>query len=185
MGANVAAPAASGIPSTHDPRRPRVLSHARAMLTGAPVIADGVSFPGDQVGFVRAAFWAVGIDLFDRDIAADATADSLQILYRTAAARQWLHAESPRPGDLVFFDPNDRGNALYPAQVAIVETIATDGTFTALGSFRNGPDRITLNLRTPDIQTASDGRRLNDLLAGDSTLTAAQLFRSFANPLAP
>jgi len=72
-----------------------------------------------------------------------------------------LHAESPRPGDLVFFDPNDRGNALYPAQVAIVETIATDGTFTALAHFATArPDHLEpAHARHPDRERRPTAQR--------------------------
>ena len=155
---------------------------AQELLKGAPLIARGVEFPPDAIGFVRACFWQVGIDLYDAVATADPAADGMQVLYHSAANRGWLHAESPAPGDLVFFDPNDRDTALYPTQVAIIESVGADGTLTAVGAFLRGPERVSLNLREPDQAFAADGRRINDLLTGETTLTAAQLFRSFADP---
>jgi hypothetical protein len=165
-----------------DDRRSEIVRCAQGLLSGAPLKSRGIDFPPDAVGFVRACYWQVEIDLYDATEAADTTADGMQILYRSAASRGWLHTEPPRPGDLVFFDPNDRGNALIPTQVAIIEKLGADGTLSVLGAFVHGPERVSLNLRQPDVTTTTDGRRINDLLSGEATLTAAQLFRSFADP---
>jgi hypothetical protein len=167
--------------SDDDPRS-RVVRFAQEILRGAPLKARGVDFPPDPVGFVRACFWHEALELYDPRIAATPAAEAMQTLYRSAAERGWLHTESPQPGDLIFFDPNDRNTALYPTQVAIIETLDVDGTITAIGAFAQGPERVRLNLRDPDNTTAADGRQINDLLAGDATLTAAQLFRAFADP---
>ena len=172
---------ATGTPA-HDPRRAEVVRCAQSLLAGAPLKARGIDFPADAVGFVRACYWQVEIDLYDATVAADPAADAMQILFRSAAARSWLHTEPPQPGDLVFFDPNDRGSALFPSQVAIIEALGADGTLTAVGAFVHGPARVSLNLREPETTLTSDGRRINDLLSGEATLTAAQLFRSFADP---
>lgn len=156
--------------------REAVVRRARAILRGAQPQVAGFTFPKDPVGCARAAFWEAGIELLDPKVAADQTAGAMEVLFRSAAVQQWLHQETPRAGDLVFFDPNQRGTALYPAQVAVVETVAADGTVRVIGCFAGGPTRVTLNLRDPSSQEK------NDLLQGTEAATTAQLFRSFANP---
>ncbi|MBI5507573.1 MAG: CHAP domain-containing protein [Deltaproteobacteria bacterium] len=163
-------------------RRDDTVDYARQRLAGAPLVARGVEFSGDAVGFVRAAFWQAGIDLVDAGVAADPSADSMSILYRSVAKRGWLHNQTPRKGDLIFFDADDRGAALAPAQVAIVEGIADDGTLTVVGAFAAGPARIHVNLRQPETTTTADGAKLNDLLNGGRPVAAGALFRAFADP---
>jgi hypothetical protein len=153
-----------------------VVHRARAILRGAEPVVGGFTFPKNPVGCARAAFWEAEIELLDPEIAADKKASDLEILFRSAAVQQWLHQQTPRPGDLVFFDPNRSGTALYPAQVAVVESVAGNGTVRAIGCFAGGPTRVSLNLREPA------SRELNDLLQGNEPATTAQLFRSFASP---
>jgi hypothetical protein len=143
--------------------RDTIVQQARRYLEGAPLVANGYTFDPDPVGFARAACWAAGIELFDETVAADPEADGMQILFRSAAERGRVHRETPRPGDLVFFDADETGTALYPAGVALVESVATDGTITAIGRFAGGPERVSMNLRSDN--------------AG-----MARLYRAFATP---
>ena len=156
-----------------------VVKQARRYLAGAPLTAKGFSFEPDPIGFVRAAFWAAGIDLYDAQVAEDAKADGMAILFRSTSVRSELHRQLPRPGDLVFLDGRPRQTDLYPSGVAVVERVDGSGTVVAIGSFAKGPTRIALNLREPE---AGGGR--NDLLARDNApaLPAGVLFRSFADP---
>ncbi len=162
--------------------RDRVVAHARSLADGAPLTARGIAFDPDPVGFVRAAFWAAGIELFDAEVCADQAADAMQVLYRSTARRGRLHQASPAAGDLVFWDATPGATALYPAQVALVERVEQDGTVVALGLFADGPTRVRMNLRHPDLASAPDGRRLNDQAAAGRPLPLAHLFRSFADP---
>jgi hypothetical protein len=161
-------------------RRGRVVTRARELVNGAPFTAGELSFSSDPVGFARASFWAADIDLFDADIASDPEAHGVEILFRSAAARDGLHKHTPRPGDLVFLDADGRGSALYPTAVAVVEEALEDGTLLVLGVFADGPARITMNLRAPDRVRRDDGVVVNDLVG--SGVAVAQLFRSFADP---
>lgn len=165
-------------------RRAVVVARARSLLSGGAPSTGGVTFGADPVGCVRAAYWAAKLDLVDPEIAADQNAHGMEILFRSAAIRRWLHKETPRPGDLVFFDKDQREKALYPTQAAIVDAVGNDGTVTAVGCFGGGPARIALNLREPSAEIGSNGRRVNAVLAGDETGTAAELFRTFADPFA-
>ncbi len=156
--------------------RNSVLAKARAYLAGAPLVAGGLHFSNDPVGFVRAAFWSAGIDLFDTSVALDPEADGMEILFRSASRHGLLHHEQPHVGDLVFFDADSHQDNSYPAQVAVVESIGADGTIIAIGHFASGVRRVRLNLR----QTSSSSA--NSVLAAKQPQPAAALFRSFADP---
>lgn len=176
---------ANPAPAPSQSPRQQVLEAARAYLGGAPLRAGGYDFPPDPVGFVRAAYWQAGVDLFTQD-AAEAGGDGLSILYRSADVRGDLHRDPPEPGDLVFLgrEPGQSGSL---GAVAIVERVDRDGTITAIGSFHGGPRRVKLNLRQPEREVGEDGGRINDALAeapsGQGSTPAGRLFRSFAAPL--
>lgn len=157
-----------------DDRRRVVVTQARAFTQGAPLTVNNTAFEPDPVGFVRAAYWAAGVDLFDSDVYADTEATGMDVLWRTLAKHNGLHDAQPKQGDLVFFD-TPSGEAKAPAQVGIVEAIGADGTLTILGVFANGPARIHMNLR--------HGTNKNDTLGNaQSRARAADLFKSFADP---
>jgi hypothetical protein len=162
--------------------RQTAVAKARAFVQGAPVAARGYSFSSDPVGFVRAAYWQAGVELFDSRVAAGQGAGGMEILFRSAARHGRLHRQTPRVGDLVFFDADTRGSDLYPVQVGLVEQVSADGTITVLGAFRDGPARIRMNLRRPRRRATDDGTPVNDLLRGRQKSPAAEMFRSFARP---
>lgn len=168
--------------SALDPQRQTVLSTVKRFMSGAPLQVDAYQFDSNPVGFVRAAFWSVPIELFNPDLTKRSDVDGMQVLYRSAALRKVLHYKTPQPGDLVFFDHNTRKGQLFPTQVAIVEHVATDGTVTAAGVFANGPTRVKMNLRYPKQTQAADGQVQNDVITLDTPVPLAQLFRAFANP---
>ncbi|MEE8409457.1 MAG: hypothetical protein V3T05_07625 [Myxococcota bacterium] len=166
--------------------RAAVVARARALLNGldhGEPSTGGITFGADPVGCVQAAYWAAELDLVDPKIAADETAHGMEILFRSAAVRRWLHKQTPKPGDLVFFDRDRRESALYPSQAAVVDAVRDDGTVSAVGCFADGPARVALNLREPS-RAKADDRRINDVLSGAESGTAAQLFRAFADPFA-
>lgn len=162
--------------------RQTIVEQARQLLSGGPPVVRGLTFESDPVGFVRAAYWAAELDLFAPGPAANPSAHGMEILFRSAAERECLHYTVPSPGDLVFLDATGRRTELYPAQVAIVERVDADGTITALGAFKDGPRRVTMNLRRPDVTLDAAGARLNDLLDGKESATVARVFRAFADP---
>lgn len=154
--------------------REKTVAQARRQLAGTPYAVDRWTFEPDPVGFVRAALWAAGIEVVDASLAhAEPEADGMQLLFRSAADRGELHRHHPNPGDLVFFDAAPQAQALYPAQVAIVEGVDAQGTISALGHFANGPRRVRLNLRQAPP---------NDWVRGSATVPAGDVFRAFANP---
>ena len=171
---------ANNSPAASESSRQAAVYQAQRFLSGAPLRAGDYDFEPTPVGFVRAAYWSVGVDLFQRGV--DGT-DGMEILYRSAAERRSLHRDEPRPGDLVFFDADRSGKGDQPPRgVAVVEEVRNDGTVIAIGSFARGPRRIALNLEHPSAEQGSAGERLNDRLRGRTDATTAQLFRSFADP---
>ena len=170
-----------------DPRR-AVVGQAARYLGGAPLVAGGLEFEPDPVGFVRAAYWSAGIDLFDPDLAAALESagsewDGMELLYRSVAARGGLHHQQPRPGDLAFFDAEPGSRATVPRGVAVVERIEADGTLTVIGSFAAGPRRVVLNLRRPDQRATGSGKHTNDEIAAPAgAVSAAAVLRAFGDP---
>lgn len=161
--------------------RQRVVEAARSFLKSNAPVAHGLTFESDPLGFVRASFWAAGIDLFDKSVASDEAAHGMQILYISTKSRKIFHRRLPRPGDIVFFNMSGKAQP-YPTQVAIVETVESDGTVRALGRFANGPKRIAMNLTSPSSEKDKDGKVLNDRLGHKQGALAAQLFTTYADP---
>jgi surface antigen len=97
----------------------------------------------------------------------------------------------PSPGDIAFFDDTyDRNHNRRRdddlTHVAVVESVASDGTITLVHKGGRGVMRIEMNLRRPDERRDADGRELNDHLRaskdkdGGPTLSG-QLWRAFGS----
>ena len=126
-------------------QRAVAVSSAQKLLQGK-IQAAGLLFEPDPIGFVRAAWWEAGIDLFSERGFHDAEMNGMEVLYRAATARNGLFKKQPQPGDLIFLgNPRSEQNPV-PSQVALVEFIDAEGTVYALGRFAEGPGRIRLNL---------------------------------------
>lgn len=132
-------------------------------LTRAPLRVRGVEFDADPVGYLRAAYWTAGIDLFDHDVATDPTADGWSVIERSARLRGQLHRVTPRPGDLALF--RAANGRLFMA--AIVTDVADDGV-ELRGWFSLGPDdaRIGVGDETRVDERLSSGTTLRSALAG-------------------
>jgi len=162
--------------------RQKVVDQARRETACDKLTVASLHFDCDQVGFVRAAFWAAPIDLFAPEVASDQSLDGIAILFRTAGVRHALHQETPRIGDLVFFDRDGTAADLYPTQVGIVDGMQGDGTAAVIGWFAAGPRHIVMNVRQPDEAARDDGTEINTRLADAAESTAGRLVRAFANP---
>ena len=147
----------------------------------APLLVNGLKFEPDPVGFVRAAWWSAGHDLYIRQAFEDPDAHGLQVLHSSAKFRRALFKSQPKPGDLVFFGQTQRDKTEL-TQVALVETVDADGTVHVLGRFSKGPRRIALNLRLPDQEKNQEGKTLNDTLGSTSGTPAGTLFVTYARP---
>ena len=161
--------------------RQQVVAAARTFLDGQVPTARGYKFESDPIGFVRAAFWTEGIELFATDLANEKAAHGMQLLYESAKQKKNLHQRRPRPGDLIFFSVSAKAQP-YPTQVAVVEKIRDDGTIMAIGRFANGPQRIAINRQSKTKEKNAKGVQINDLIGYTEGTPAAQLFTTFANP---
>ena len=165
----------------HSPQLQRVVAvEAGRKLLSGPLQSGGLMFEPDPIGFVRAAWWAAGVDLYTAKNFNDPEMHGLEILYRSASNRQGLFQRGPRPGDLVFLGrPKTPDNPL-PEQVALVESIFEDGTVVALGRFADGPGRVYLNLSAQSKNSKVQGARKKDGV--QSQIPLHHLFWAFALP---
>jgi len=147
-------------PST-DPVQ-RMLTAARAEL-GKPGGREGI----DCSTFVRAAYFAAGVDLYSEASPRD---NGVQAMRRYVRRHGRLHRRRlPAPGDLVFFDNSyDRNrNRLLDdrlTHVGIVEAVLADGTALVLHSTNHGVVREPMNLRRPHARTIAGGEPINAVL---------------------
>jgi peptidoglycan DL-endopeptidase CwlO len=140
----------------------RMLSAARADL-GKRGGREGV----DCSTFVRAAYFAAGVDLY---AGASPRDNGVQAIRRYVRRHGRLHRNRhPAPGDLVFFDNSyDRNrNRLLDdrlTHVGIVEEVLPDGTTLVLHSTNHGVVREPMNLRRPHSSTGAGGEPINAVL---------------------
>src|SRR5690349_8543217 len=66
--------------------RQRVVATARQLLTRSEYRIGDYVFAADQIGFVRAAFWAAGKELINNNIAKDTQLSDMTLLFRSVAA---------------------------------------------------------------------------------------------------
>lgn len=157
--------------------RTKVLAAARSFVAGKALVVGGYRFPTDPIGFVRAAYYSAEIDLFDAQVAEDASLSGSMVVYASAKSREQLHQHSPKPGDLLFLKMPGAKTLSY--QLAIIETLEGDGSMTAMGVFKAGPQRMVMNLRQPN-----DAARNTTFTTPSGEMPAAALFQSFADPFA-
>jgi hypothetical protein len=160
-------------------------------LVGVPLRTSAPDLPDDCTGLVRAAWRVVDLPLL-----ADAErGDSgVQALWRFAERRQAVLSPCDlgvqagcvaregavlEPGDILFFrETYDRNrDGVFNdglTHVAIVETVADDGTVTYVHRGGSGVARARLNLLHP-LEHASSGTTLNDYLRPRSRLSEAVL----------
>ena len=159
----------------------RIAVEAAKSFLAAPLLAHGLRFEPDPVGFVRAAWWNAGYDLYTPQAFANLDSSGLDILYNSAKTRRALFKTSPQPGDLVFFGMSNKEKTELK-QVALVELVDADGTVHALGRFSKGPRRIALNLRDPKKEKTEAGKTINDTLGATDGQPAGMLFLTYARP---
>lgn len=181
-------PIQSGIKNSYSHQRQKVVLKARQLIqTGGSFKSGGFTFQRDAVGFIQAAYWHAGIDVFDPQLALNPDLSGTALVFNTALKRRQLFKKLPRPGDIVFFRNSyaSKNRGLPPKQIAIVESINSNLTATALGVFSNGPKRIVLNLTQKKRDYAADGKRINDRLSSikeEKGESAGLLLQQFANP---
>lgn len=176
-------------PPARQARRRRGRSQGEAVAQGAAELlgkrkmtGGGQSFRYDCSGMVAAAHARAGTDL----------SGSSRNLFDQSRQAGVLHRKKvPHPGDVAFFDDTyDRNNNRRRdddlTHVAVVESVAGDGTITLVHKGSKGVVRIEMNLKRPHDRRDEAGRELNDHLRAASardngpTLTA-ELWRAFGS----
>ena len=145
-------------------------------------MVHGETYRYDCSGLVEAAHAGAHMDL----------RGSSRSMYDLARREGLLHKRKmPSVGDIAFFDDTyDRNRNRRRdddlTHVAIVESVASDGTITLVHKGGRGVMRIEMNLRRPDERRDEHGRELNDHLRatsdkdGGPTLSG-QLWRAFGS----
>jgi len=144
------------------PKRQTIVTTAKQILKTRNFNVGEFHFDENPIGFVRACYWAAGIELYDPRIRSK---NGLEILYRSVSLKSFLHYTSAFPGDLIFFDTSQT-KATYPGFVAIVEKADKDKPITVIGYFGNGLKRVQLDFRNPKNSEKVEGRdaRLGELI---------------------
>jgi peptidoglycan DL-endopeptidase CwlO len=165
-----------------DARGREVARTAASLIDHRRLLVRGESYRYDCSGLVEAAHAGARIDL----------RGSSKDLYDQARSEGLLHKRKiPSPGDIAFFDDTyDRNHNRRRdddlTHVAVVESVAADGTITLVHKGGRGVTRIEMNLRRPGDRRDADGRELNDYLRsskdkdGGPTLSG-ELWRAFGS----
>jgi hypothetical protein len=177
--------------------RPYTVSEAQNLITsGGPTLVgkkvlsvNGVTYPNDCTGLVRAAYAFASIDLAQRF--GRYQGNGVRRLYMTLRDERLLYAvHHPMPGDIVFWDNtydangNGRPDDML-THVGVVISAEPDGSIRYLHyNYRLGPVLDHMNLTLPEVDTSSAGSPVNShLRMGGSPkyegTNAAQLFRVF------
>lgn len=173
-----------------EPGRGRLIAARASRLVGTRNIRRVYRrLPDDCSGLVRAAYEGAGIDLVSHGF--ERGENAVSAIYRRAEERGAIHRRRPRPGDLVFFretyDRNrdgKRNDGL--THIAVVEKVDRDGTVTFVHRGSRGVSRSLMNLRSPRVHRAEDGRVINDYIRAASKRSRAwlsgELFIAYASP---
>lgn len=161
----------------------RIAARARKLVGVSSLRRVSSRYPDDCTGLVRVAAEPEGVVLFDDN--ARASDNGVTAIWRRARAAGALHKRRPRPGDLVFFretyDRNRDGRRNDGlTHIAVVESVAPDGTVTFVHRGGKGVSRSRMNLKAP-----RDKKR-NDYLRSADRRTRAyltgELFAVYASP---
>ena len=168
-----------GLRDSTELQRMVAVESAQQLLNGK-LEAAGLLFEPDPIGFVRAAWWQAGIDLFSAQDFRNSELSGMEILYRSATQRRGLFQKQPRPGDLIFLGPPHSAEQKMPTQVALVEFIDLNGTVYALGRFAEGPTRIRIDLKHDANNSEAIVRSVTGATATKTSVN--RLFWAFALP---
>jgi len=156
--------------------RKNILGAAQEFMDGKNPKANGYIFEANPIGFVRAAYWQAGIDLFDENLYEQKSLKGMEILYRSTKVRRSFHRNTPQPADLVFFAEKVSASQKMH-QVGLVETVEKNGLVGVVGYFLGGPKRITF--KWPVTKNVSQ----DDILGKINSFPAGKLVMQFARPL--
>ena len=148
----------------------KAIARTATRLVGARTIEhDGRHIAYDCAGVTRAIYLEHGIDLYDGGNH-QPTVNGVRLIHTHIRQYGRLH-QGPvvNPGDLVFFDNTwDRnGDGLVNdplTHVGVVEQVEEDGTVVFISRVAEAVQRYRMNLTSPHIHKAEDGRIINDYM---------------------
>ena len=169
-------------------QREHIVRLAQSLLGRTTHVVGGTRYPNDCSGFVLATYSATPLHL---RAVAEAGDNMVTTLYRHAWAYGKVYNDrAPAPGDLVFFrdtyDANGDGQlADGLTHVGVVEAVESNDTVVFIHRAASGVVRGRLNIYSPHMARAEDGRVLNDMLRtasskGRSALTG-ELFVAYGS----
>lgn len=155
-----------------------VLEAARSQVGRTRVEVNGRAFHDDCSGFVRAAFSAIGVDVFALSPEMP-DANGVTLIRAFVDRYGALHEGAlPTPGDVVFFnntwDRNHDGrldDAL--THVGLVDEVLPDGTFLVIHRSNRGVVRDPMNVLHPGEHRDEAGREINAYLRPKTRRDAA------------
>lgn len=176
---------------TPEPSRVRdtIVSGGLSLVGMETLVVQGVTYPSDCTGLVRAAYAFAEIDLAHRF--GQYEGNGVRRIYLTLHDQGLLYATSyPVPGDIIFWDNTWDANENKEADdelthLGLVVAAEPDGSISYLHyHFRLGPTVEAMNLLMPDLDIAKDGSPVNAALRMRGSppgpgSNAAQLFRGF------
>lgn len=171
----VAAVSRPAVPATPD-YRTRAVANGRAILSGTAAKPKRQ----DCSGFVTAAYERAGLALAISPESQKGTTSMAEMLYRTAKADGRTHDETPQPGDLVFYRNTFGKIDGRITHVAMVESVATDGTVTVIHNIGGRYRRSPMNLADPH-EPLKNGYFRKKQTANEPVL-AGELFVAYARP---
>ena len=169
-----------------------VVAGGLSLVGKTELVVNGVRYPMDCTGVVRAAYAFGGVDLAYRF--AFYSGNGVARLYRTLRDAELLYSTRyPAPGDLVFwdntYDANGNGRADDPlTHVGMVVEVDKEGTISYLHhNYRRGPVVERMNLIHSDMDTLyvqGVARIINSPIRMRGSppgpgITAGELFRVF------
>ncbi len=177
--------------------RPDPVSKAQTLITNGgltlvgkkTLLVNGVVYPNDCTGLVRAAYAFASIDLAYRFN--QYAGNGVSRLYETLRDQGLLYAvRYPAPADIIFWDGTWDANGNGKADdelthVGVVLSVEADGSIQYLHyHYRLGPTVERMNLTRPDDRSDDADGPINALLRmrgapGEADGNAAQLFRVF------
>lgn len=155
----------------------------KAVANGRAIIAGTGAKPKRQdcSGFVTAAYERAGFALEVSPESQKGTTSMAEMLYRTAKANGRTHAELPKPGDLVFYRDTFGKIDGRITHVALVESVAKDGTVTVIHNIGGRYRRSPMNLQEPH-EPLKNGYFRKKQTANEPVL-AGELFVAYARPV--
>lgn len=166
-----------------------IVNGGRTLVGKSTLAVNGVVYPNDCTGLVRAAYAFASIDLayrFD-----EFGGNGVRRLHETLRSQNLLYAvRYPAPADIVFwnntYDANGNGQADDElTHVGVVISSEADGTIVYLHyHYRLGPVLERMNLLRPDDESRGPDGPVNAILRmrgspGQTGTNAARLFGAF------